>query len=39
MTLRTTLTLTGAVLGAGIVLAPAGSAAPVPDDGINRPTR
>lgn len=36
MTLRTTLTLTGAVLGAGIVLAPAGSAARVPDDGINR---
>ncbi|WP_114203784.1 S1 family peptidase [Janibacter anophelis] len=36
MTLRSTLTLTGALIGAGVVLAPATSAAPVPDSGINQ---
>ncbi|WP_068261471.1 S1 family peptidase [Janibacter limosus] len=36
MTLRTTLTLTGALLGAGIVMAPLASAADVPDAQIQK---
>lgn len=36
MTLRSTLSLTGALVGAGVMLTPAATAAPVPDDGINR---
>lgn len=35
MTTRTTLSLTAALVGAGALLAPTASAAPVPDDGIS----